>query len=38
MKSALYILRKICLMVEATINITDKKKYWRKYYKNIELL
>ena len=23
-------------MVEAIVNITRKKKYWRKYYKNID--
>ena len=33
MKRVLYILRKICLVIEAIINITNKKKYWRKYYK-----
>ena len=32
-KRVLYISRKICLMIEAIINITNKKKYWRKYYK-----
>ena len=36
MKRVLYILRKICLMIEAFISITNKKKYWRMYYKNIE--
>ena len=33
MKRVLYVLRKICLLIEAIINITNKKKYWRKYYK-----
>ena len=35
-KRVSYISRKTCLMIEASINITNKKKYWRKYYKNIE--
>ena len=29
MKRVLYILRKICLIIEAIINITNKKKYCR---------
>ena len=33
MKRVLYVLRKICLLIEAVINITNKKKYRRKYYK-----
>ena len=33
MKRVLYVLRKICLQTEAIINITNNKKYWRKYYK-----
>ena len=33
MKRVLYVSRKICLLIEAITNITDKKKYWRKYYK-----
>ena len=32
MKRVLYVLRKICLLIEAIINITNNKKYWRKYY------
>ena len=32
MKRVLYVLRKICLLIEAIINIIDNKKYWQKYY------
>ena len=31
---ALYIKRNICLMIEAIINIINKKTYWQKYNKN----
>ena len=31
MKRVLYILRKICLMIEPIVNITNKIKYCRKY-------
>ena len=33
MKRVLYVLRKICLLIEAIINITNNKKYRQKYYK-----
>ena len=33
MKRVLYVLGKICLLIEAIVNITNNKKYWRKYYK-----
>ena len=36
MKRVPYISRKICLMIEASINTINKKKYWRKYHKKIE--
>ena len=46
MKRVLYVLRKICLLIEAIINITNNKKYHkycrkyhkcdRKYQKNIQ--
>ena len=37
-KIVLYTLRKICLMIEAIINITNKKKHWQSIVKILKVL